>query len=579
MASGRAKGAVRTPLKKPATVKKPAPAEAPDPDESPSDQPIPARPAPRPKDAPRTMKDLRESREGKRASRAKPTENVLRKGLRLERVPDPAVLVLLGATGDLAHRKVFPALYQLWRTNLLPHEFLVLAVGRREYSDEAFRKEIRTSLEQFSRVLPLDAPAWRAFEERILYHRLDFADTAGFDKLGARLQTIDEEHGTRGNRLFYLATQPSQFAEIVAQLGRVGLDHEHHDGGWRRVVIEKPFGHDLESAKRLNREVGKVFRESQVYRIDHYLGKETVRNLLVFRFGNGIFEPLWNRRYVDHVQITVAESIGIGNRGAFYEETGASRDVFQNHLLQLVSLIAMEPPATFEADALRDEKVKVLRAIASDPLDATRDVVRGQYGPGWVAATRVPGYRQEPDVDPESETETFVAARLTIDDWRWSGVPFYVRTGKRLPKRSTEIAIQYREVPHRLFREAAVDPDPNLLVIRVQPDEGIMLRFGAKVPGLGMDIRSVTMDFTYGSAFSVDSPDAYETLILDALQGDASLFTRADEVEEAWSIVDPCIDAWANEPKPDFPNYEAGAWGPPEADELMARDGRRWRRF
>ena len=569
MAAGRAKGAVEAP------VKAPAPAEETGPDEIPADQPIPARPAPRPKDLPRTMKDVRLSRQGKRASRAKATENVLRKGLRLERVPDPAALVLFGATGDLAHRKVLPALYQLWRTNLLPHEFVVLAVGRREYDDDAFRAEIRTSLEQFSRVLPLDEPAWRVFEQRIMYHRLDFADAAGFDALGARLETVDEEHGTRGNRLYYLATQPSQFAEIVAQLGRVGLDHERHDGGWRRVVIEKPFGHDLDSAKRLNREVSKVFRESQVYRIDHYLGKETVRNLLVFRFGNGIFEPLWNRRYVDHVQITVAESIGIGNRGAFYEETGASRDVLQNHLLQLVSLVAMEPPATFEADALRDEKVKVLRAIASDP----KDMVRGQYGPGWVAATRVPGYRQEPDVDPESETETFVAARLTIDDWRWSGVPFYVRTGKRLPKRSTEIAIQYREVPHRLFQEASVEPDPNLLVIRVQPDEGIMLRFGAKVPGLGMDIRSVTMDFTYGSAFSVDSPDAYETLILDALQGDASLFTRADEVEEAWSIVDPAIEAWANEAAPDFPNYDAGTWGPPEADDLLARDGRRWRRL
>ena len=279
------------------------------------------------------------------------------------------------------------------------------------------------------------------------------------------------------------------------------------------------------------------------------------------------------------MQITVAESIGIENRGAFYEETGAVRDVLQNHLLQLVSLVAMEPPATFEADALRDEKVKVLRAIASDPANAARDVVRGQYGPGWVAATQVPGYREEQDVDPESETETFVAARLTIDDWRWSGVPFYVRTGKRLPKRATEIAIQFREVPHRLFRDAAVDPDPNLLVIRIQPDEGIMLRFGAKVPGLGLDVRAVKMDFTYGSAFSVDSPDAYETLILDALLGDASLFTRADEVEEAWGIVDPIIEAWADGPAPDFPNYDAGTWGPAEADELLARDGRRWRRI
>jgi glucose-6-phosphate 1-dehydrogenase len=556
-----------------AAVKDPAPVEA-----TPTD-PIPAQPAPRPKDAPLTMKEVRESRQGKRASRAKPVENVLREGLRLERVSDPAVLVLMGATGDLAHRKVIPALYQLWRTNLLPHEFVILAIGRREYTEDAFRAEIRTSLDQHSRVLPIDATAWKSFAERICYQRLDFADAAGYDDLAVRLDALDEERGTRGNRLYYLATQPSQFAEIVAQLGRVGLDHEHHDGGWRRVVIEKPFGHDGDSAKKLNREVGKVFRESQVYRIDHYLGKETVRNLLVFRFGNGIFEPLWNRRYVDHVQITVGESLGIENRGAFYEQTGASRDVLQNHLLQLVSLIAMEPPATFDANALRDEKVKVLRAIAMEPAEIATDVVRGQYGPGWVAATKVPGYREEADVDPASETETFVAAKLMIDDWRWSGVPFYVRTGKRLPKRATEIAIQYREVPHRLFRDAAVDPDPNLLVIRVQPDEGIMLRFGAKVPGLGMDVRSVTMDFTYGSAFNVDSPDAYETLILDALQGDASLFTRADEVEEAWSIVDPCIDAWASAPPPDFPNYDAGTWGPEAAEELLARDGRRWRRI
>jgi glucose-6-phosphate 1-dehydrogenase len=556
-----------------APVKEPAPREAP------ADQPIPAQPAPRPKDAPRTMREIREMRQAKRAARAKPAENVLREGLRLEKVPDPCVLVLFGATGDLAHRKVIPAMYHLWRTNLLPHEFVLLAVGRREYDDDAFRAEIHKSLEEFSRALPLDEPAWRSFSERIRYYQCDFSDPAGFDALATKLDELDEDEGTRGNRLYYLATQPSQFAELVGQLGRVGLDHERHDGGWRRVVIEKPFGHDLNSAIRLNREVGKVFRESQVYRIDHYLGKETVRNLLVFRFGNGIFEPLWNRRYVDHVQITVAESIGIENRGAFYEETGAVRDVLQNHLLQLVSLVAMEPPATFEADALRDEKVKVLRAIGTQPADPAHDVVRGQYGPGWVAAMPVPGYREETDVDPKSETETFVAARFNIDDWRWAGVPFYVRTGKRLPKRATEIAIQFREVPQHLFRDSSVEPDPNLLAIRIQPDEGIMLRFGAKVPGLGLNVRSVTMDFTYGSAFNVDSPDAYETLILDALQGDASLFTRADEVEEAWSIVDPFIDDWANGDTPKFPDYEAGTWGPEQADELLGREGRRWRRI
>ena len=538
----------------------------------------PATPAPKPKDAPRTMRELRLARDNRKRSAPRQQQNVLRDGLRLERVPDPSVLVLFGATGDLAHRKVVPALFQLWRTNLLPHEFVLVAIGRRPYDNDSFRAEIRTSLERYSRVLPLDEAAWRTFAERVEYRRLDFADADGFDRLAVYLEELDATRGTRGNRLFYLATQPSQFAEIVAQLGRVGLDHERHDSGWRRVVIEKPFGHDLPSAQKLNRDIGRVFRESQVYRIDHYLGKETVRNLLVFRFGNSLFEPIWNRRYVDHVQITVAESLGIENRGAFYEETGAARDVVQNHLLQLVSLVAMEPPSTFQADALRDEKVKVLRSITTNPAEA-REVVRGQYAPGWVAAEQVQGYREETDVDPQSETETFVAARLGIDDWRWSGVPFYVRTGKRMPKRSTEIAIQFREVPHRLFQLSATDPNPNLLTIRIQPDEGIMLRFGAKVPGLGLDVRSVTMDFTYGSAFSVDSPDAYETLILDALQGDASLFTRADEVEHAWAIVDPIIAAWIEAPAPPFPNYEAGSWGPAASDELLARDGRKWRRI
>ncbi|HEU0237512.1 MAG TPA: glucose-6-phosphate dehydrogenase [Candidatus Limnocylindrales bacterium] len=533
-----------------------------------------------PKDAHRTMRELRLAHEGRRKGPARPIDNPLREGLRLERMPDPCVVVLFGGTGDLSARKVVPALYQLWRTNLLPHEFVVLALGRREMDDEDYRTEVRSALERFSRVQPLDETVASAFIERILYQRLDFDDAGAFDALATRLTAIDEDHATGGNRLYYLATQPSAFSEIVAQLGRVGLDHETHGGGWRRIVIEKPFGHDLDSARRLNRDVGKVFRESQIYRIDHYLGKETVRNLLVFRFGNGIFEPIWNRRHIDHVQITVAESIGVEGRGAFYEETGASRDFLQNHLLQLLSLVAMEPPATFEANALRDEKVKVLRALQDVTPEIVRhDVVRGQYGPGWVGGTPVPGYREEPKVDAHSETETFVAAKLSIDDWRWSGVPFYVRVGKRLPKRSTEIAIQFKEVPHRLFVESSSDPEPNLLAIRIQPDEGIMLRFGAKIPGLGIDVRSVTMDFTYGSAFAVDSPDAYETLILDALLGDASLFTRADEVETAWGIVDPIIMAWADDGPPDFPNYESGTWGPATADDLLARDGRRWRRI
>ena len=543
--------------------------------------PADAAAAPGRKEPPRTMRALRLAAETRRKSQGGgPLGNPLREGLRLERMPDPAAFVLFGGTGDLAHRKVVPALYQLWRTRLLPHEFTIVAIGRRPYTDQAFRDELKVSLDAFSRVQPVEKDTWDELAERIVYHRGDFADAELYSSLSDRLDRLDEERGTRGNRLFYLATQPSAFPEIIGQLGHAGLDHERHEAGWRRVVIEKPFGNDTNSAIRLNREVGKVFREQQVYRIDHYLGKETVRNLLVFRFGNGIFEPIWNRRHIDHVQITVAESIGIEGRGAFYEETGASRDFLQNHLLQLLSLVAMEPPARFEADALRDEKVKVIRAVTElTPAQVRFDVVRGQYGPGWVSARPVQAYREEPTVDPHSETETFVAARFTIDDWRWSGVPFYLRMGKRLPKRATEIAIQFKDVPHQLFRDSATEPEPNLLAMRIQPDEGIMLRFGAKVPGLGIDVRNVTMDFTYGSAFQTDSPDAYETLILDALLGDASLFTRADEVEQAWSIVDPIIDAWAHMPAPDFPNYEAGTWGPEAADDLVARDGRRWRRI
>jgi glucose-6-phosphate 1-dehydrogenase len=528
----------------------------------------------------RSIRDERLARNGKRRRpSAKAEGNPLREGLRLERVPDPHVMVLFGATGDLSHRKVFPALAQLWRTNLLPADWALLAVGRRPYDDETFRADIAASLHANCRI-QLEPEMERQFLDRIAYHRGDFADDATYDTLAGKLEDMHLEHDTASNLLFYLATQPSAFPQIVAQIGRCGLDHEVHGGGWRRIIIEKPFGRDYDSAKRLNREVLKVFRESQVYRIDHYLGKETVRNLMVFRFGNGIFEPLWNRRYVDHVQITVAESIGVEDRGAFYEETGAARDVMQNHLLQLLSLVAMEPPATFEADALRDEKLKVLRAIAPPTFqDVGRDVVRGQYDKGWVGGQPVKGYREEKQVDPHSETETYVAARFDVDDWRWSGVPFYLRTGKRLAKRATEIAIQFRDVPHRLFADTATDPQPNLLAIRVQPDEGILLRFGSKVPGLGLEIRPVTMDFTYGAAFSSDTPDAYETLVLDATLGDQSLFTRADEVEAAWALVTPIHNAWLDMPAPEFPNYASGEWGPEAADALIARDSRRWRRL
>jgi glucose-6-phosphate 1-dehydrogenase len=536
--------------------------------------------APTPPATARTARQLREARASTRKRHAEAELNPLRTGLRLERVPDPCAFVLCGATGDLAHRKVLPAIYQLWRTNLLPAEFSLVAVARRPYTDETFAAEIRKSLGRYSRVQPIDERAWGELAERITYHQLDFGDDPGFEKLAGHLDELDARRATAGNRLFHLAVQPSQVTEIVRQLGRVGLDHEVRGGGWRRVVIEKPFGRDLDSARHLNREVAKVLRESQVYRIDHYLGKETVRNLLVFRFGNAIFEPVWNRSYIDHVQISVAESIGVEGRGAFYEETGASRDILQNHLLQLLSLVAMEPPGSFDADALRDQKLEVLRAIRAPDAEAVRrDIVRGQYGPGWVEGGAVPGYREEPEVDLESETETYVAGRFTIDDWRWSGVPFYLRAGKRLPKRATEIAIEFKEVPLRLFSESIGDLGPNVLAARIQPDEGILLRFAAKVPGLGLDVRTVNMDFDYGTSFTADSPDAYETLILDALLGDASLFTRADEVEAAWSVVTPIIEGWAAMPAPRFPNYAAGTWGPEAAEELMAREGRRWRRI
>jgi glucose-6-phosphate 1-dehydrogenase len=527
-----------------------------------------------------TIRELRLGRKTRKPAAKKGAKNPLRAGLRIERVPDPNVVVLFGATGDLAHRKVVPALFHLWVGNLLPERFALVCFGRRPFSDQEIRTSLRTSLDKHARITPVSEERWAAFASRITYHQGGFDEPEAYASLSTKLAAIDAESSTDGNRLYYLATPASSFPEIVRGLGAAGLDHETADGGWRRIVIEKPFGRDLETAVRLNREVGKVFRESQVYRIDHYLGKETVRNILIFRFGNLIFEPIWHRRYIDHVQITVAESIGVESRGAFYEETGALRDILQNHLLQLLTLVAMEPPANLEADALRDEKVKVLRAIRPIPVEKVdQSVVRGQYGPGWVGATETSAYRSEPAVDPASETETFVAARLEIDDWRWAGVPFYLRAGKRLPKRATEIAIQFKDVPQRLFPTVGDQQEPNLLVIRIQPDEGIQLRFAAKVPGLGIDVRPVNMDFAYGSAFTVESPDAYETLILDALLGDASLFTRADEVEAAWRIVDPIIDAWVAGAEPEMPNYTSGTWGPEAADELLTREGRRWRRL
>jgi glucose-6-phosphate 1-dehydrogenase len=522
--------------------------------------------------------------------RAAPDQNLtnpLRQGLILEKVPDPCVAVIFGATGDLTHRKILPAFYNLHRAGLLPPESAILGFARREFSDDSFRAEARKAVEEHSRS-PVEPAIWDEFARRIHYQRGEFGDPDSFADLGQRLETIDDESGTRGNRLFYLATPPSTYVEIVEQLGHAGLHQHRHGRGahWVRIVIEKPFGFDLDSARALNHDVLRVFDESQVYRIDHYLGKETVRNLLVFRFANGIFEPIWNRRYVDHVQITVAEDLGVEGRGAFYEEAGAIRDIIQNHMLQLLSLVAMEPPINFEAEALRDEKVRVLRAIDPgwDEERVARDVVRSQYAQGWIGGKAVPGYREEDEVAQDSDTATFVAVKLEVQNWRWADVPFYVRTGKRLPKRATEVAIQFKRPPLLLFREAVTDPEPNLLALRIQPDEGIMLRFAAKVPQLGLDVRSVNMEFTYGSSFMSDVPEAYETLLLDAMLGDASLFTRADEVEAAWALVTPIVETWEAW-GPESGNggalhfYEAGSWGPEAADRLIERDGRRWRRI
>jgi glucose-6-phosphate 1-dehydrogenase len=534
----------------------------------------------RPLTAPGTSRE-RGGRAAVRGASRGHVENPLRTGLRLERVPDPATIVIFGATGDLTQRKILPALYNLRRGGLLPPESSIVAFARRPFTDDAFRGEMEQAISTFSR-MKLEPAIWEDTARGLFYHRGDFADVNAYRSLAETLERIDESRGTRGNRLFYLATPPSAYPLIVENLGKAGL---HRQGrSWSRIVIEKPFGHDLASARELNRRVTTVFEEQQVYRIDHYLGKETVRNLLVFRFGNGIFEPLWNRRYVDHVQITVGEDLGVEGRGSFYEEAGASRDILQNHMLQLLTLVAMEPPIAFEADALRDEKVRVLRAIDPEwtPERVTENVVRGQYTAGWIGGQAVPGYREEDEVAADSTTETFVALELEVQNWRWADVPFYLRTGKRLPKRATEIAIQFKQPPLMLFRDTKTDPEPNLLAMRIQPDEGILLRFAAKVPELGLDVRSVNMDFTYGTSFASEAPEAYETLILDAMLGDASLFTRADEVEAQWSIVSPLNEIWRERDEAgesDLRTYEAGAWGPEAADRLLGNAERRWRRL
>ena len=509
--------------------------------------------------------------------------NPLREGLRLERKPEPCTMVICGATGDLTERKLGPALYNLMLSGLLPAEFSVVAFARRDMSDQDFREHLRKGIDKHSRNRPAKKSIWDSFSRNIEYHRGDLDDPRAYAELAKRLDRIDRDRGTAGNRLFYLAVPPNLYPEIVERLDEANLvrrDRRRSGRGWTRVIVEKPFGADLASARMLNREIGAVFDEEQVFRIDHYLGKETVQNLAVFRFGNGLFEPIWNRRYIDSVQITVAETVGLEGRGEFYDQTGALRDIVQNHALQLMAVFAMDPPVEFKAEDLRDEKLKVLRGVKPmAPGEVAANTVRGQYVSGWVEGRKMVSYRDEPEVAPETQTETYVALKLAIDSWRWAGVPFYLRTGKAMPARATEISVQFKRAPLALFARAGMPQiEPNILAIRVQPDEGILLRFGAKVPGQGLQIRSVNMDFRYGSSFAVDSPDAYETLLLDAMIGDASLFTRNDEVERAWEILDPILEAWSSDEGGRLHFYGAGTWGPPAADELLERDGREWRR-
>jgi len=491
------------------------------------------------------------------------------------RVAGPCVFVLFGAAGDLTKRKLVPALFNLVRARLLPDHFAILGVSVDDLTPDAFRDQVSEFLPDGDGTEQLD---W--MRQRLFYERGDFGDPDTFARLRDRLAGIDAERHTGGNYLFYMATAPKFFAQIVQQLGRAGLSKEEN-GCWRRVVIEKPFGQDLESAKRLNRDIKIVLQERQIYRIDHYLGKETVQNIMVFRFDNAIFEPIWNRRYIDHVQITNAETVGVERRGAYFDNAGTLRDMVPNHVMQLLSLTAMESPVSFSADAVRNEQAKVLHSL--QPLnseDVLQHSVRGQYGEGMIGSEKVPGYRSEPGVAPESRTETFVALKLNIDNWRWAGVPFYLRTGKRLAQRHTEIAVQFRRMPFELFRNAPFHKlHTNTLVIQIQPSEGISLSFGAKIPGPLLRVGSVDMSFEYSKYFGADAYTGYEVLLYDCMLGDATLFQRADMVEAGWSVIDPILDVWRALPPRKFPNYASGTWGPADSDQLMATDDREWRRI
>jgi glucose-6-phosphate 1-dehydrogenase len=503
--------------------------------------------------------------------------NPLREGLSTRAVPQPCSVVIFGATGDLTHRKLIPALYNLAADGELPPAVTVVGFARREKNDDEFRGELEEATRKFSRQTVRDE-IWKTFAQSIFYHQSDFSDEFGFKTLAAKLEKIDKERGTRGNRLFYFAVGPDQFEPILKHLKSAGLN-QAREGSWARVIVEKPFGTDLASARELNRIVHNSFAEEQTYRIDHFLGKETAQNILVLRFANAIFEPLWNSRYIDHLQITAAETLGVEGRAGYYEGAGALRDMVQNHLLQLLCLVAMEPPSDLNADSIRDEKVKVVRSLRRMAAEAVAsNVIRGQYAEGSINGKPVPGYRAEQNVDPKSMTDTFVALRLNIDNWRWWDVPVYMRVGKRLPKSGTEISIHFKKAPFVLFNKES--NEENVLVIRIQPDEGISLRMQAKMPGTSFRIEPVKMDFHYGTSFGKASPEAYERLLLDAMSGDATLFARRDEVEEAWAFIDIIENSWhAKKDAPPLFSYPAGSWGPEQADELLARDGRAWRRL
>ncbi len=495
------------------------------------------------------------------------------------RTIEPCTVVIFGASGDLTARKLIPALYHLAMEGALPLPYRIIGFARREKTDDTWREELHTALQQFSRTKPLNEEVWKAFAANVHYCQADISDDAGYEKLKSIIHGFDNEK-LKKNLLFYLATNPSQFGEIAEHLNRVGLLHKEEGGiTTERLVVEKPFGHDLASAKALNAELIRFAHERQIFRIDHYLGKETVQNILTFRFSNGIFEHLWNRDSIDHVQITVGEKIGVGSRGGYYEESGAMRDMVQNHVLQVLSLVAMEPPVSLEAENVRDEKVKLLKSIRGmTAAEGAKNVVRGQYFAGEVEGEARPAYRSEPKVNAKSNVETFVAMKLMIDNWRWSGVPFYLRTGKNLPLSASEVRIQFKPAPNILFAaKSGTKLDPNSLTLRLQPDEGITLRFNGKVPGAAMELRPVRMRFSYDTEFGAYTPEAYERLLLEAIAGDATLFIRRDEVETAWGIVDAIRSFWADKPLTNREFYLAGTWGPTAADDLLTADGREWR--